>query len=410
MTNDVLRNTRLQAASSPPVARGTEITGNQNMRMIQKLPALMAAVAWVHPIAATAETHSNLQAVTATGTSAWNGPFPITLTGVLLCDPEEMLDFTPNFLSWNNGANAGKMGGEWQITFQAVEAGDRGGTTCWMGQNYANRVPPHDDAFSYSNPAWVSEILRLNYDPATGHKFRASDLIQITANQALFFGGKRNINEGHDVDPAANFEIALLTANCGLPTPEVITLADVMQPGGTAADPSSWPAIFDQTRATGGEHWQGMRVRLNHLTLVSTNGWNPTNLWGARLCTVTDDAGRYFNLRHPRYSLGPAPTNQFDALGIFNQESGSGSQGTNGYELFVQQVIPQGPPVLGIAQAIALTWPVSGATYQLEHRPDLNSTNWFAVTNTPVVIDGQNTVLAPPAANPQQFYRLRKTN
>jgi hypothetical protein len=356
------------------------------------------------------ETHANLQAVTAAGTSAWSGSFPVTLRGVLLCDPEEMLDSAPNFLSWNSGANAGRMGGEWQITFQAVAPGDRGGTTCWMGQNYANRVPPHDDAFSYSNPAWVAEVRRLNDDPNTGRKFRAGDLIEITAQQALFFGGKRNINEGHDVDPAASFTISLVTSNYGLPAPEVITLADVMQPGGSPSDPQSWPAIFDQTRATGGEHWQGMRVRINGLLLLGTNNWNPTNLWDARKCAVTDGQGRYFTLRHPRYTLGPAPATKFDAVGIFTQESGSGIQGTNGYELFVQQVIPQDPPALAIAPTIALRWPATGAVYQLESRPDLNSTNWFPVTNTPAIINGQNTVLVPPVSDPQQFYRLHKTN
>ena len=54
--------------------------------------------------------------------------------------------------------------------------------------------------------------------------------------------------------------------------------------------------------------------------------------------------------------------------------------------------------------------PATGAIYQLESRPDLNSTNWFPVTNTPAIIDGQNTVLVPPVSDPQQFYRLRKTN
>ena len=356
------------------------------------------------------ETHANLQTVTATGTSAWNGSFPITLRGVLLCEPEEMLDSTPNFIPWDNGANAGRMGGEWQVTFQAVAPGDRGGTTCWMGQNYANRVPPHDDAFSCSNPAWVAETCRLNHDPNTGRKFRAGDLIEVTARQALFYGGKRNINEGHNVDPSANFDISLVSSNYGLPTPEVITLADVMQPGGNAADPQSWPAVFDQTRASGGEHWQGMRVRINGLLLVSTNGWNSTNLWSDRKCTASDDQGRYFTVRHPRFSLGAAPTAKFDAVGIFTQESGSGIQGTNGYELFVQQVIPQEAPALAIAPTLALRWPVNGAIYQLESRPNLDSTNWFPVTNPPVVIDGQNTVLVPPVANPQQFYRLRKTN
>jgi hypothetical protein len=125
---------------------------------------------------------------------------------------------------------------------------------------------------------------------------------------------------------------------------------------------------------------------------------------------VTDGQGRYFTLRHPRYTLGPAPAAKFDAVGIFTQESGSGIQGTNGYELFVQQVIPQDPPALAIAPAIALRWPASGAVYQLESRPDLNSTNWFPVTNTPVIMDAQNTILVPPVSDPQQFYRLRKTN
>ncbi len=143
----------------------------------------------------------------------------------------------------------------------------------------------------------------------------------------------------------------------------------------------------------------------------TTNGWNPTNAWGTRLCTATDGTGRTFPLRTPRYSLGSAPSGVFDAIGVLNQESGSGSQGTNGYELFVQQVIPQATATLAIAQKIALTWPVSGAAYQLEYRNDLNSTNWYSYTNSaPVVIDGQTTVLVPPLANVQQFYRLSKTN
>lgn len=359
--------------------------------------------------AARGETHWNLQSVKSDGTSAWNGSFPITLTGVLLCDPDEMLDATPNFLPWNDGANAGRIGGEWQITFQAVEPGDRGGTTCWMGQNYANRVPPHDDVFSYSNPAWVAEINRLSHDPQTGRRFRTGDLVRLTAQRALFYGGKRNVNEAHDVSPAADFTFELITPDYGLPTPEVITLADVMRPGGDPAEPASWLAIFDATRATGGEHWQGMRVRINDLSLVTTNGWNPTNLWSARLCTVTDGAGRFFNLRHPRYSLGPAPANRFDAIGIFTQESGSGVLGTNGYELFVQQVIPRDPPALAIAETISLAWPANGATFQLEYRTDLNPTNWFPVNTPPVVIDGQHVVLEPPSA-PQRFYRLRQTN
>lgn len=375
------------------------------------LPCLVVLGASALPVAAAEETHAHLQAVTSAGASAWDGPFPFTLQGVLLCDPDEMLDATPNFLPWDNGANAGKLGGEWQITFQAVAPGDRGGTTCWMGQNYANRIPPHDDAFSYSNEAWVAEVNRLNVDPVSGHRFRAGDLIEVTARQALFYGGKRNVNEGHDVDPALNFDLSLVTTNYGLPAPETITLADVAEPGGVPDDPNTWRPIFDPSRATGGEHYQGMRVRLDGLVLVTTNGWNPANLWNDRKCVVTDEAGRYFTLRHPRYSLGPAPTNRFDAVGIFNQESGSGIQGTNGYELFVQQVIPQSSPALGIAQAMVITWPTNGNAYQLEYRTDLNSANWLPVTNATVVIEGQNTVLVPSQRLlPAEFFRLRQKN
>lgn len=361
-------------------------------------------------VLAQTETHANLQTVTSTGTSAWSGTFPLTLRGVLLCNPDEMLDVTPDFLPWDNGANQYRMGGEWQVTLQAVDPGDRGGTTCWMGQNYGNQPWIHESDSSYPNEAWVTEVLRLNFDPSSLHPFRAGDLVEVTVRQALFYGGKRNVNEGHDIDQASNFDLRIVAPNYGLPEPELITLADVTQPGGIASEPATWHPIFDPTRATGGEHYQGMRVRLNGLVLVTTQGWNPTNAWGSRLCTVTDGAGRFFSLRHPRHDIGAPPANMFDVIGIFSQESGSGSQGTNGYELFVQQVIPQDPPELGIAQSIVLTWPATGASYQLEHRPDLNSTDWSPVPTSPAVIEGLNTVLAPPAVHPQELYRLRKTN
>jgi hypothetical protein len=361
-------------------------------------------------IQAQSETHANLQSVTTNGTSAWSGTFPFTIRGVLLCDPDEMLDSTPNFLPWNDGANQYRMGGEWQVTFQAADPGDRGGTTCWMGQNYGNQPWIHNGDLSYTNEAWVAEILRLNYDPSTLHQFRAGDLVEISVRQSLFYGGKRNINEGHDIDPAYNFDLRLVTASYGLPAPEVITLAEVMQPGGSPDDWKTWPAIFDPTRATGAEHYQGMRTRLNNLTLVTTNGWNPTNAWGARLCTVTDGANRFFSLRHPRYSLGAAPTNQFDAIGIFSQESGSGSQGTNGYELFVQQVLPHNPaPELAIGLNVTISWPVSADVYQLEWRGQVDTGTWNTVTNTPAIINGMNTVILPPSS-PQRFYQLRETN
>ena len=74
-----------------------------------------------------AETFTNLEAVDASGVSTWNGSFPIVLTGVILNDPSEMLDSTPDFIPWDDGANMFELGGQWQIFVQTVSPGDRGG-------------------------------------------------------------------------------------------------------------------------------------------------------------------------------------------------------------------------------------------------------------------------------------------
>jgi hypothetical protein len=85
--------------------------------------------------------------------------------------------------------------------------------------------------------------------------------------------------------------------------------------------------------------------------------------------------------------------------------------GTNGYEVFAPQNILQSPSVLGIAARIAITWPVSGSTCQLEPRADLKSDDWVSVEDAPVVINRLNSVLVPATGfPPEQFHRLRKTN
>jgi DUF917 family protein len=52
-----------------------------------------------------------------------------------------------------------------------------------------------------------------------------------------------------------------------LPAPQVISLSSVIS---TNLSATGHYDIFDPTRATGGEHYQGMRVRINGLTLVSS--------------------------------------------------------------------------------------------------------------------------------------------
>jgi hypothetical protein len=367
---------------------------------------LMLAALLTSPLLAPslrAETHANLQSVTATGTSAWSGTYPFTVTGVLLTDPDEMLDSTPNF----QPASADLMGGEWQMVVQAAFPGDQGGTVCWMGQNYATRRSPGDDSFSYSNAEWLSETTRLNQDPIAGHAFRKGDLVSVTANGSLFFGGKRNINEMHHNEPAYDFTISLVASNYGLPAPEVLSLVSLVRTNDN--DPATFEDIFDPTRNTGGERWQGARVRLNGLTLVTTEGWDSTKLWGQRLCSVTDGENRFFSLRHPRYSLGEPPNGAFDAIGILNQESDSNAQGTNRYELFVQEVVPSEPAILNIASQPVITWPGALENYQLQYTNRVGDAGeWQAATNVPALVNGRWTVLVDPADAQTRYYRLQR--
>ena len=370
-----------------------------------RLVALTALVALLAAGPARAETIQNLEAVDTNGFSTWAGSYPLTVIGVLLNDPGEMLDATPNFIPWNDGASAYQLGGQWQVFVQAVLPGDRGGVECWMAQDYGN-LPwePHDGSDSYTDTAWMAETNRVSHDPVTGYAFRKGDLVTVTANGSLFYGGMQNINEEHSIDPAYDFSFSLVCSNYGLPVPEVISLSSVIS---TNLSPTGHYDIFDPTRATGGEHWQGMRARINGLTLVTTDGWNTNSDWSTRYCTATDGEGRQFPLVHPLYDLGPAPTNRFDATGIFLQESGSGTDGTFGYELFVQAIAPSAPAALTIAMNPVITWPGSLANYQLQSRDSLSATNWTPVTNAPMLVNGQNTVILDPAAV-QKFYRLQR--
>jgi hypothetical protein len=350
------------------------------------------------------ESHAALQAVKADGTSAWTGSLPFTIRGILLNNPEEFLDSTPRFVPWDDGAGAGQMGGEWQVFIQAAEPEDRGGTACWMGQNYGNLGWIKDSAKNYTDAEWTAEVNRLNRDPQNNHRFRKGDLVEITANRSLFYGGKRNINEAHDKNVAADFSIVLVRADVGLPAPEVITLADLVRPDD--GNPDTKEDIFDPARATGGERYQGVRVRINSLTLTDVSGWGKM-VWAERKCRVTDGTGRSFTVRTALGNWGPPPTGVFHATGILNQESGSGSDGTFGYELFVQEIEDTAPPALRIN---VVSWPASAPGFRLQSRSQLGGGLWEAVSAEPRVGDGQYVVAEPASDAGSRFYRLWKAD
>lgn len=58
--------------------------------------------------------------------------------------------------------------------------------------------------------------------------------------------------------------------------------------------------------------------------------------------------------------------------------------------------------------AVIISWPVSATGFSLEKNTNLNfPTNWVAVTNTPVVLNGKSTV-TNATTNAAAFYRLKK--
>ena len=323
-------------------------------------------------------THWALQAVTSTGTSAWVETFPFTIRGVIVNDPEEMLP-----LAYNPDATGASNGGQYQMFIQAA-AGDRGGTALYMAQ-----MSFLGD--NYDAPGWSNEMQRVLYD-GKGRKFRKGDLVEVTARKALFYNGKRNINEAHRTTVSNNFDIALVQANVGVPQAEAITLADLKN-----ADDN---AIFDETRATGGEHWQGMRVRLDGIRLADTNGWGQS-AWADQICMAVDDTGRSLPLRMPLTDLGNPPSTSrfFSAVGILNQENSP----TNGYELFVQEI----GPVLDLGRSAsgsaAASFSADYEGYVLEASDDGLET-WNAVDATPVKV----IVIEDEADAPNRAYRLRK--
>lgn len=245
-------------------------------------------------------THRQLQAVHPDGTSSFDdtGPWQVVLEGILLNDPEEWLDPTPDprIAPWY-------MGGQWEIMV-CGEGDDHAGTFCWMGQNYGNG--PGDR--NYTNEEWLAEICRLNRDPSSGYIFRAGDRIRVTGTY-LFYNGKLNINENHQTDALFDFEVELVKPAVGLPQPEAIRLCDLKD--------ESNIDIFDPNRLAGGEYYQARLVRIEDVNIVDPENWGP-----GKTITIREPSGRTlpvflaFGDGSSRY---PCPAGQVDAIGIIDQ-------------------------------------------------------------------------------------------
>jgi hypothetical protein len=273
------------------------------------LGLLCSVVVQAAPTVATI-THSEFQAVDAGGEHIYNATDMVVLEGILLHNPADMLDPTPD----DTIAETFNLGGQWQIFFQG-EGDDHAGTAVFLGQLY-NNLPWVVPDGGYSNEDFISELNRLN-----AAQFGPGDRIRVTGYY-LSYKGKLNINEQHNNNPDHDFTIELLEQGVGLPRPEVITLDDLKD------DDDEF--IFDANRQIGCEYYQSRLIKIEDVYFADANDWGPN---GELLIT---DGSKTFPVKLGRGNGIYAGSNNlneiFDIIGIMDQES---SDLTSGYRLYV---------------------------------------------------------------------------
>ncbi|MBL7147107.1 MAG: hypothetical protein ISS76_22915, partial [Phycisphaerae bacterium] len=131
-------------------------------------------------------SHSEFQAVDGSGEHVYNATDKVVLEGILLHNPADMLDPTPD----DTITETFTLGGQWQIFFQGEED-DHAGTAVFLGQLY-NNLPWVSPDGGYSNEEFISELSRLNTV-----QFSPGDRIRVTGYY-LSYKGKLNINEQHN--------------------------------------------------------------------------------------------------------------------------------------------------------------------------------------------------------------------
>ncbi len=270
--------------------------------------ALVAVVQAAPTVASV--THSEFQAVNAAGEQTYNATEKVILEGILLHNPADMLDPTPD----DTVTELFNLSGQWQIFFLG-EGDDHAGTSVWMGQLY-NNLPWVALNGGYTNEEFVAELSRLN-----AAQFSPGDRIRVTGYY-LSYNGKLNVNEQHNKNPDHDFTIELLERGVGLPRPELVTLDDLKD--------NNDNFIFDPTRQTGGEHYQARLIKIEGVYFADAKDWRP---YGE--VVITDDIktlpvklGRGNGI----YAGSNNLTEPFDIIGILDQES---ANLTGGYRLYV---------------------------------------------------------------------------
>ena len=255
-------------------------------------------------------THSEFQSVDASGEHIYNTTDMVILEGILLHNPADMLDPTPD----DSITETFNLGGQWQIFIQG-EGDDHAGTAVFLGQLY-NNLPWVAPDGGYSDEEFIAELSRLN-----AAQFSPGDRIRVTGYY-LSYKGKLNINEQHNNNPEHDFTIELVERGVGLARPEIVTVDELKD------DIDEF--IFDPNRQIGCEYYQARLIKVEGVYFADANDWGPN---GELLIT---DGSKTFPIKLGRGNGIYAGSNNlnetFDVIGIMDQES---TDLTSGYRLYV---------------------------------------------------------------------------
>ncbi len=286
--------------------------------------------------------HNQYQAVNSSGTSAWpssGSPYSIAMIGVVINNPGDMLYYSDDPVSPYYSASP-----QWQVYIQAAneakaytgfEGDDFGGTALYMRRFTPWGSPPTD---LFPADAWAAEMERLNYPlyDLTGTQvtdpLQRGDLILVQARApGMFYNGKYNINTKHTNLESNEFYVTILQRGLTIDVP-TITLAHLKNPDDSF--------IFDETRATGCEHYQASLVHLDNLLLDD----DPTN-WALNNTVTVRQGNLTFSMQlgiDPSLALIDATalvTNPFSITAILNQEDPGSVDGYVGaYRLWLTSV------------------------------------------------------------------------
>lgn len=113
---------------------------------------------------------------------------------------------------------------------------------------------------------------------------------------------------------------------------------------------------------------------------------------------------------HPAVAAPPGTNGYTATFEMFLLDTSTGLEVANsssGPLVFNWTNVPDGRPVLNLAQKVVIAWPSATTTnWVLEAAGSVNATAWTPVTNSAVTVDGQPSVVLEGAAA-QQFFRMR---